>query len=101
MTARKPLYAFLALGIMASSAGWIAARQNPPSIHVSVEMVQLDVAVTDKKGSYVSGLKPSDFVVSEDGISQKMALFAEGDNAPRSLVEIAGGSAPAPVSAPQ
>ena len=91
MTAQKYCYSLLALSAVGGFAALIAAGQNPPSIHVSVEMVQLDVAVTDRKGAYISGLKPSDFVVSEDGIVQNMAMFAEGDNAPRRLVEIAAG----------
>ena len=91
MTGRKIFYALLTLGVAAASAQWISARQNPnpPSIHVSVEMVQLDVAVTDRKGNYITDLKPADFVVSEDGIQQKMAMFGEGDNPPRRLTEIA------------
>jgi Ca-activated chloride channel homolog len=93
MTARKTIYVLLSLVVMASSAKWMWARQNPPSIHVSVEMVQLDVAVTDRKGNYVSDLKPSDFVVYEDGIAQKMAMFGEGDSPPRQMAEIAEGSA--------
>ena len=95
MTARTYVYVLGTLGMLAASATWMAARQNPPSIHVSVEMVQLDVAVTDKKGAYVNGLKPSDFVVTEDGIAQKMAMFAEGDNPPRRLLEIAEDNAAA------
>ncbi len=46
-------------------------------------MVQLNVAVMDSKGNYVTGLKPSDFVVTEDGIPQKVATFGEGNEATR------------------
>src|ERR1700745_155371 len=42
-------------------------------------MVQLNVAVTDSKGNYITGLKPSDFAIYEDGIREKPATFAEGD----------------------
>jgi Ca-activated chloride channel homolog len=91
MTVRKHLYALLAPAmVLGSTTTWSAAdppRQNPPNIRVSVEMVQLYVAVTDRKGRYVTGLQPGDFVVAEDGIQQKMAMFAEGDNAPRKLSE--------------
>ena len=63
-----------------------AAAQNVgPSIHVNVDLVQLNVAVTDKQGNYVTGLKPSDFVVVEDRIQQRLATFAEGD-APARIV---------------
>lgn len=60
------------------------AQQNP-SIHVVVNMVQLNVAVTDKNGNYVTGLKPQDFTIREDGISEKPATFAEGNQPARSL----------------
>lgn len=99
MTARKYLLVLLAPGIVIGSTAWTAARaakaarQDAPDIRVSVEMVQLDVAVTDKKGKYVTGLRPSDFSVAEDGIGQSMAMFAEGDNAPRRLSEVAANDA--------
>jgi VWFA-related protein len=48
-------------------------------------MVQLDVAVTDKKGNYVTGLSPWDFQIYEDGIAQSVASFGEENEAPRAL----------------
>src|ERR1700757_3921859 len=53
--------------------------QDSPDIHVVVNMVQLNVAVTDSKGNYITGLRPSDFAIYEDGIREKPATFAEGD----------------------
>jgi Ca-activated chloride channel homolog len=58
---------------------------NP--IHVAVDLVQLNVAVTDSKGNYVTGLKPADFTVLEDGIPQMVATFGEGNEAARKLAE--------------
>jgi len=55
--------------------------QDASNFHVVVSMVQLNVAVTDKNGDYITGLRPEDFVITEDGIPEKMATFAEG-NAP-------------------
>jgi VWFA-related protein len=52
-----------------------------------VELVQLNVAVTDSRGEYVTGLQPGDFTVLEDGIPQKLATFAEGNEATRRLAE--------------
>jgi VWFA-related protein len=51
----------------------------------------LNVAVTDNKGNYVTGLKPWDFQVTEDGIEQKVATFGEGNTAPLRLADIAPG----------
>jgi Ca-activated chloride channel family protein len=93
MTAKKWVIMLVAPGIVLGSTAWTAAkaaRQNSPNIRISVEMVQLDVAVTDSKGRYITGLHPSDFAVAEDGIGQSMAMFAEGDNAPRRLAEFTG-----------
>ncbi len=57
--------------------------QESPDIHVVVNMVQLNVAVTDKSGNYITGLKPTDFAIYEDGIMEKPATFAEGDQPAR------------------
>ena len=58
---------------------------NVPVVHVTVNMVQLDVAVTDKKGRYITGLGPKDFAVYEDGIQEKIAAFGEENGATRSV----------------
>src|SRR5216683_6626692 len=63
------------------------AQQNEADIHVTVDMVQLSVAVTDSKGNYVTGLKPWDFQITEDGIQQKLATFGEGNEPPRKLAD--------------
>jgi VWFA-related protein len=52
-------------------------------------MVQLNVAVTDTKGNYVTTLRPSDFEVTEDGIPQKVATFEEGNEGQQNLLEAA------------
>src|SRR5580658_5561981 len=88
MGPRRFLFCLAGLGALTASAAWVAAPQEQPDIRVSVEMVQLNVAVTDTKGNYVTGLRPSDFQVAEDGISQKMAMFASGNEAPKKLIEI-------------
>jgi Ca-activated chloride channel homolog len=53
---------------------------------VNVDMVQLNVAVIDRKGNYVTGLHPSDFEVVEDTIPQKLATFEEGNQQPIMLL---------------
>ena len=53
--------------------------QQSPDVRVVVNLVQLNVAVTDKNGNYITGLHPKDFGVAEDGISEKIATFAEGN----------------------
>jgi VWFA-related protein len=56
-------------------------------IRVVVDLVQLNIAVTDRRGNYVTGLQPSDFVVTEDGIPQKVSTFAEGTGPTRYLAD--------------
>lgn len=58
-----------------------AAQQSGSRIFVNVVLVQLNVAVTDKKGNYVRGLKPSDFLVTEDNIPENISSFEEGGQA--------------------
>jgi VWFA-related protein len=52
-------------------------------------MVQLNVAVTDNNGNYITGLRPQDFMITEDGIQQKVATFSEGNEPTRRLVNLA------------
>jgi Ca-activated chloride channel family protein len=65
----------------------VAQQENEPHIHVVVDMVQLNVAVTDKRGSYINGLRPQDFAITEDGIPQKIATFGEGNEPARRLLD--------------
>jgi VWFA-related protein len=70
-------------------AAYMWAQKDDTHIHVVVNMVQLNVAVTDNNGNYITGLRPQDFVVSEDGIPQKLATFAEGNEPTRRLLNLA------------
>ena len=79
---------------LSSFAVWLAARDRDQDnggsvIRVVVSMVQLNVAVTDDKGNYVTTLRPSDFDITEDGISQKVATFEEGNEGRRNLLDAA------------
>ena len=65
---------------------WLRA-QDETTFHVKVEMVVLGFTVTDQHGKYVNGLKPKDFRVYEDTIPQKVATFAEGNNAPLQVLD--------------
>jgi Ca-activated chloride channel homolog len=78
----------LLAGLVLGGEGRLSAQQAAPNIRVKVEMVQLNVAVMDRKGHYITGLRPSDFRVLEDGISQKIATFGEGDEAVRTLIDV-------------
>ena len=104
--ARRNLVSLWLILLLFSGYGPRTAAQegDQPHIRVTVNLVQLNVAVTDSKGNYVTGLHPSDFVVAEDGITEKIATFGEGnepvhrlaDDAP---VNDAAGPPPAPAEA--
>lgn len=87
MAKRIILVLGLLVGMFAGVKVWHAQDQNKPDtiFHVNVNMVQLDVAVTDKKGNYIARLSPWDFEIYEDGIAQKIATFGEENEAPRRL----------------
>jgi VWFA-related protein len=78
----------LAVALFCSSGTKIAAQESEPNIRVIVNMVQLNVAVTDDKGNYITGLRPSDFAIVEDNISQKLATFGEGNEPAYKVADI-------------
>src|ERR1700682_4036611 len=90
MVKNSGLYVFLSFlfALFIGCASQAQAQQSP-DLHVVVNMVQLNVAVTDKNGEYITGLRPKDFVSVEDGITEKVATFAEGNEPARSLNESA------------
>src|SRR5882757_1357 len=66
-----------------------AAQDDGSRIRVNVVLVQLNVAVTDGKGNYISDLRPEDFSIVEDKVSEKIATFEEGNEPPRRLIDVA------------
>src|SRR5215204_7644510 len=44
-------------------------------VKVKSNLVNIDVIVKDKKGKYISDLKPADFTITEDGLPQKLEFF--------------------------
>jgi Ca-activated chloride channel family protein len=55
------------------------AQDEATHLRVTVNLVQLNVAVTDSKGNYISGLKPENFEITEDKIPQRISTFEEGN----------------------
>ncbi|MGH9596372.1 MAG: VWA domain-containing protein [Edaphobacter sp.] len=81
------LLGFLALPLAGARTG-ASAQEETSRIRVSVVLVQLNVAVTDNKGNYISGLKPEDFSITEDKIQEKPATFEEGNGPTHRLVDV-------------
>jgi Ca-activated chloride channel homolog len=78
VTSRRNLIGMGAAALLSGPAA-LSQESNRPTFRVKVDMVVLGFTVTDNKGRYVNGLKPSDFRILEDGIVQKLNTFAEGN----------------------
>jgi len=65
---------------------WMFA-QELPTFRIKVDMVVLSFTVTDSKGKYINDLKHTDFKITEDGIAQRIATFAEGNKPPIRIME--------------
>ena len=99
---RKSLYgrfltvAAALLGLATLAPGQVPGALDEPSalFEVEVDLVMLNIAVTDPRGRYIRDLKPGDFRITEDGIEQAIASFGEGNAAPRRITRT--GLRPAP-----
>jgi Ca-activated chloride channel family protein len=89
MVRQSFLSLLILLGLSLGNKTGLEAQEGP-NVRVVVNLVQLNVAVTDKNGNYITGLHPSDFAIVEDGIPEKVATFAEGEEPAHSLIEFAG-----------
>ena len=59
----KGLLTLLVVTFLLASTPVVLGQRDEAHIRVIVNMVQLNVAVTDNKGNYISGLRPDDFAV--------------------------------------
>jgi Ca-activated chloride channel homolog len=97
----KRLFAFLVFLVglpVLLGTSLVSQESGGPRINVTVDLVQLNVAVTDDKGKYVTGLPPQDFAITEDGISENIATFGEGNESARALSSSGPSDANAPDS---
>jgi Ca-activated chloride channel family protein len=67
--------------LMLSRASTAAQSQTPPpyQVSVNVDLVLLNAAVHDRKGTSVSDLRQEDFEIYEDGARQTIRLFRHED----------------------
>jgi Ca-activated chloride channel family protein len=66
------------LAVVAFSGHAFPAQDQSSRFFVNVVLVQLNVAVTDRHGNYITKLRPEDFDITEDKIPEKIATFEEG-----------------------
>ena len=74
--------------LLQGSGSYTAAQDDEMHLRVNVVLVQLNIAVTDSKGNYVTGLRPEDFSITEDKIPQKISTFEESNDPDQSSKEI-------------
>jgi VWFA-related protein len=66
----------MVLGTAPLTPQQIGEQSAGPVIRVTVDLVQVDAVVTDSQGRHVTGLKPEDFEILEDGKPQKITHFS-------------------------
>jgi Ca-activated chloride channel homolog len=94
---KKPLASIAVLSCLFFPQGRATrsvAQDDPTHIRVNVVLVQLNVAVTDNKGNYVTGLRPQDFEITEDKIPEKVSTFEESSEAGSGAMETVRKGAP-------
>jgi len=69
----------LAMALVVASAVATITATAQQRFKVGVDLVHFSVIVTDKQGSPITGLKPEDFEVIEEGKPQNISFFIEGD----------------------
>jgi hypothetical protein len=73
---------FLLLTFLSALAAYSPAQDDP--IRVETNLVTINVAVTDKSGNYIKGLKKEDFEVWDKGAKQAIDTFS-AENVPLSF----------------
>jgi Ca-activated chloride channel family protein len=71
---RKVAAVLLAAGL--SSALAAQQQQRPPKLRSGIDLVSLNVSVTDSTGKYMTDLDQQDFEVFEDGAKQTISFFS-------------------------
>jgi Ca-activated chloride channel family protein len=81
-----------ALFLLAAAPAFAQTPQRTPTFEVGIEVINLNLSVTDARNRYVTDLAASDFAVFEDGIRQELSLFTH-ENLPISMAVLIDGSA--------
>jgi VWFA-related protein len=73
----RSIWILLLLVLVAPSQGQEgkAERDSASTIRVTVNLVSVNVAVTDKKGKPINDLTQNDFLIMEDKVPQKITVF--------------------------
>jgi Ca-activated chloride channel family protein len=69
---------FPADGLVAQGSSAAGRRDHDTTFSTTVDMVALNVTVTDKRQKFVGNLTKNDFVVLEEGVTQQVTVFDPG-----------------------
>ena len=76
---------FLLVPFLAAAQAPPRPTPRPPTFEVGIEVINLNVSITDARNRYVTDLLEKHFAVFEDGVRQELTLFSH-ENLPISLV---------------
>jgi Ca-activated chloride channel family protein len=106
----RPLSTALVAGLVLAASGPLPAQApprptpapTPPGLTfgTGIEIVNLNVSVTDNRNRYITGLDEQAFAVYEDGVRQDLSLFTH-ENLPISMVLLIDTSASMDEKLPQ
>jgi Ca-activated chloride channel homolog len=96
----RRLFLMSAPAALRSGRGLLLAQDpaTKPTFKSKVDLVVLSFTVTDKGGHYINNLKPSDFKITEDNITEKLSTFAEGS---KPAMEVMADGSLRPMSRPE
>ena len=77
--------AFVLVPFLAAAQAPPRPTPRPPTFEVGIEVINLNVSITDARNRYVTDLLETQFAVFEDGVRQELTLFSH-ENLPISLV---------------
>ncbi|MSO45783.1 MAG: VWA domain-containing protein [Acidobacteria bacterium] len=66
--------------LLVAPLGPVAGQQA--TFQAGIDLVNLGITVTDRRGSFITDLRMEDFEVIEDGRKQTLTYFARGDQSP-------------------
>src|SRR5688572_29019242 len=89
---RLRVLALLLLVLPAMSSAQAPPRPGGLTFEAGIEIINLNVTVTDTQRAFVTELQKKDFAVYEDGVRQDLSQFTHED-LPISLVLLIDGSA--------
>ena len=75
MTVRQLSPSLASLLALVSLAALAVSQETPPTFKREVEVVTVDVVVTDKAGNPITGLAREDFTVLDEGVPQALVNF--------------------------